>query len=197
VRAATVRRLAEADVFASLGLGRQSALWAAHAIGDEHLPLFDGVDDEPSVATLPGLSEQGQVLRDYAAAGLSLKDHPVRFARESLARKGITPNAELKDISLQPAGRRIGVAGIVLIRQRPGTASGIVFITLEDETGIANLIVRPDIYEKYRAVAQHATILIAHGRVERAGDVVHVLVSRLESGASHLPEVHAKSRDFH
>jgi len=197
VRASTVRRLAEADAFASMGLHRQAALWDAHAISDEFLPLFDGVQDEPSTAALPQLTGQGQVARDYSSTGLSLKAHPMSFAREALNRAGVITNNLLKDAAALPAGKHIRVAGIVLIRQRPGTASGIVFITIEDETGIANLIVRPNIFERYRAAARHTTAIIAHGRVERAGEVTHVLVSRLENADPYLPDIPAGSRDFH
>ena len=89
------------------------------------------------------------------------------------------------------------MAGLVLVRQRPGTASGIVFMTLEDETGVANLIVRPHIYERYRRVARHGVVILARGTVERQGGVVHILVRRLEQVDEAMAALAARSRDFH
>jgi error-prone DNA polymerase len=154
-----------------------------------------------SQAALPERAGLAQVLADYSAAGLSLRGHPIGFLRERLTAARVVCNRDLLDAEKLPHGRRVGVCGIVLVRQRPGTASGIVFITLEDESGVANLIVRPRIFERDRRVARHATALVARGRVERQGSVVHVLVSRLESIDAALEargeRLAPHSRDFH
>jgi error-prone DNA polymerase len=109
----------------------------------------------------------------------------------------VVPGKELADPARHPAGKRIAVAGIALVRQRPSTASGIVFMTLEDETGIANLIIRPHIYERYRKAARHGIVLLARGRVERADDVVHVLVDQMETLDTWFAGLERRSRDFH
>jgi error-prone DNA polymerase len=154
-----------------------------------------------SQAALPRRDGLAQVLADYASAGLSLRGHPIGFLRARLAAARVVCNRDLADGTRLPHGRRVAVCGLVLVRQRPGTAAGIVFMTLEDETGVANLIVRPRIFERDRRVARHATALVARGRVERQGAVVHVLVARLEALddvlASGAPELPAQSRDFH
>ncbi len=129
--------------------------------------------------------------------GLSLKAHPVSFCRAELAARGAVPASELADSRKWPHGSEAGIAGIVLVRQRPGTASGIVFMTLEDETGTANLIVRPHVYKRYRQAARHGVVVLARGTVERDGDVVHILVRSLENAAHALGGLAARSRDFH
>ncbi len=194
--AATFRKLAHADAFGSLGLSRQQALWQAKLLRDEHLPLFEFVKDDDAPATLPHVDPQRQTTLDYNTVGLSLKAHPMSFLRDELTRHRVTPCSQLQSESATPHGSLIRVAGLVLVRQRPGTASGVVFITLEDETGIANLILWSNTYEKYRKVARHSTMLIAHGRVQREGLVVHVHVSRLTTPKT-TTSVRAQSRDFH
>jgi error-prone DNA polymerase len=135
-----------------------------------------------------------EVMTDYTTVGLSLKDHPVGLVREELRKRKVLPACRIRDI--QP-GRWVRVAGLVLIRQRPGTASGVVFETLEDETGIVNLIIRPHIYERYRQAARFSTLVEAHGIVERQGDVIHVMVKTMED-LTHLVEgLRTHSRDFH
>jgi error-prone DNA polymerase len=111
-----------------------------------------------------------------------LKAHPVSFVRDQLADLRVTPNHELADERAYPHGTRVTVAGLVLVRQRPGTASGVVFITIEDETGTANLIVRPKIYETFRKQLRHAVLLIAAGTIERQGQVVHIMVRQARDG---------------
>jgi error-prone DNA polymerase len=203
VRAATMRRLAEADAFGSMGLSRQRALWALQAVKDTPMPLFDSIGAggcapvEAAAAALPAVPADAQVSEDYRAVGLSLRAHPVSFVREHLRGLGVIENASLADGSLMHGGRRVRVAGIVLVRQRPGTASGIVFMTIEDETGIANLIVRPKVYERFRRAARHSRTILAEGRVERQGRVVHVLVRSIKSLDSAGEAVPAMSRDFH
>ena len=130
---------------------------------------------EPAVV-LPEMSLPEAVMRDYAALRLSLKEHPMAFLRARLAREGRVPTAALKD---SRNGRRLATAGLVLVRQRPGTASGVIFVTLEDETGIANLVVWPGVFEQFRRTVLTAGVLCAEGRVQREGDVIHLVVERL------------------
>ncbi len=202
VRAVALRRLAEADAFGSMGLDRRAALWAVRAMRDEPLPLFDGEptkvapDDDRSADLLPPTPPDRAVRGDYASTGLSLKGHPVGFVRGALAARGVTTAAALADEAACPNGTRVRVAGLVLLRQRPATASGILFMTLEDETGCVNLIVRPRVYDRFRAAARHARLLLAHGRIERRGRVVHVIVGRLESLDAGVPTPHVRAREF-
>jgi error-prone DNA polymerase len=194
---ATIMRLAKADAFSSLDVDRRGALW--HALGqhrDRAMPLFDRLPSgEPELRPydLPALAPLEEVVADYRTAGLSLKGHPMAFLRQQLDEMKVTPAAGLTGT---PHGRRLSVAGLVLVRQRPGTASGITFVTLEDETGIANLIVRPAIWERYRRAAATATALLAHGRLERQGAVIHVLVSKLEDVVALTQRLGTQSRDF-
>ncbi len=109
----------------------------------------------------------------------------------------MTPAAELKDAGRWPHGARVAVAGVVLVRQRPATASGIIFVTLEDETGIANLIVRPRVYERCRRAARHGVVVLARGWVERQGEVVHVMVRHIEDLENEMAALTIPSRDFH
>jgi error-prone DNA polymerase len=194
--ASAVRMLAESDAFTSLGITRRQTVWQAMKLRDEALPLFDQGSTETAVV-LPTMPLGQEVMTDYATAGLSLKRHPVSFAREELTRRRIITASMLQDESRSPHGRWVKVAGLVLVRQRPGTASGIVFITLEDETGVANLILWSRIYEQYRLPARHATLLQADGYVQREGQVVHVLVKRLFDLSEFIPGYAQRSRDFH
>ena len=138
-----------------------------------------------------------RVLHDYAALNLSLKPHPLSFVRDRLDRMGVATAVALRDRERFPHGRSAATAGIVLVRQRPGTAKGLVFMTLEDESGISNLIVRPAIFERDRKAARHAAVVLAHGRVERAGDVVHLVTTKIESLDPMIGELSAVSRHFH
>jgi error-prone DNA polymerase len=169
--------------------------------------------DEPRV-DLPSTTLGEHVVEDYAAIGLSLKAHPVAFFREDLSRRGvITSEAHWQD---RLAGRRVTVAGLVLVRQRPGTAKGVIFLTLEDEMGIVNVVVWPKVFEKNRRLVMTAQFLQVRGKIERQGLVIHVIADALTdltdklralgSGEAQLPnptgEVREgswkpKSRDFH
>jgi error-prone DNA polymerase len=163
-------------------------------------PAHDHTDPSPHLVPLPQLPPDRAVLQDYATTGLSLKAHPISFLREPLEAAKIIPNHWLKDPAHTPHGRRVAVAGIVLVRQRPGTASGIVFMTIEDETGIANLVIRPPIFEKYRKAARHSVCVATWGRVERVGEVVHVLIHRIEELSKVIKQstgLSPMSRDFH
>ena len=132
-------------------------------------------------------------LADYQTTGLSLRAHPLSFLREKLEQRCIVPAARLATLD---DGVPVRVAGLVLVRQRPATASGITFVTLEDETGVANLIVRPDVWRRFFEAASRATILIAQGRLQRQGEIIHVLVTRLEDFAPRSSELRSQSRDF-
>ncbi len=189
--AEAVRRLAEADAFSSISRTRRPAAWDALGLPDG--PTVALPADAPPPA-LPAMPLGQEVLADYATAGLSLKAHPVSLVRPHLTARGSITAAQLRE----PRRRGwVGVAGLVLVRQRPGTAAGIVFMTLEDETGTVNLIVRPAVYDKFRPAARHAMLLGAEGRVERHGPVVHLLAYRLHDLGELLAGYDVRSRDFH
>jgi error-prone DNA polymerase len=229
-----LERLADADAFRSIGLDRRAALWAvkgldggalhtkarrATAAGSPILAWPGSADlfDERPVA-LPSASLGEHVVADYAALGLSLKAHPVAFFRDELSARGILTSARHWEARL--AGRRVTVAGLVLVRQRPGTAKGVIFLTLEDETGIVNVVVWPKVFEKNRRVLMTAQFLAVRGKIQREGLVIHVVaeelidltpeLKRLGDGTAALPsptKEHRegswtptwtpKSRDFH
>ncbi|MGC2414420.1 MAG: OB-fold nucleic acid binding domain-containing protein, partial [Stellaceae bacterium] len=129
-----------------------------------------------AAALLPQMPLGEHVVEDYATTGLSVKRHPLAFLRAELGRDGI---AAARDLATLPVGRRLAIAGLVLIRQRPGSANGVVFITLEDETGIANLIVWPAILERFRRAALGATLLYCRGRLQREESVIHLVAEDL------------------
>jgi error-prone DNA polymerase len=135
-----------------------------------------------------------EVMTDYSTTRLSLKTHPLTLVRDALTAQRIVTARQVNDL---PHGRWVKVAGLVLIRQRPGTASGIVFITLEDETGVVNLIVRPNIFDRYRPAARHAALLQCDGYIERQGQVVHVMAKRLTDRSDLIRGYEISSRDFH
>jgi error-prone DNA polymerase len=195
VRPSVVERLARADAFASLHLNRRASLWQAlrpsHA--KDVFPLFDKLQDNEPPLELPPMDGRQEVFADYQTAGLSLKSHPISFFRRQLDQLRIAPAAKLASL---PDGRFVRVAGLVLVRQRPGTAKGITFVTLEDETGTANLIVRMDVWERFYTVARTAPAFIASGRLQNQKGVVHVLVSRLENMNESVSELRLRSRDF-
>jgi error-prone DNA polymerase len=191
-----VKRLAEADAFRSVGTGRRQALW--QSLGQETkprlLPLFCGRDEiEPPPAALPVMQLHDEVVADYRSAGLSLRAHPISFYRDQLDGLGITPAKKLAELA---DGVPIRVAGLVLLRQRPGTAKGITFVTLEDETGTINLVIHQRTWDRYYRIARRAPAWIAHGHLQSAESVIHVVVRRLEALAEQLRELDVKSRDF-
>jgi error-prone DNA polymerase len=197
-----VRRLAEADAFTSLNLTRRQAVWQTLELRDDEAPLFDPPPStlhSPSSSSspsphLPPMPLGQEVMTDYATTTLSLKQHPVALIRPHLEKLRITPAEKILHAD---DGTWVKVAGLVLIRQRPGTASGVVFETLEDETGIVNLIVWPQTFEKYRPAARHAGLLQCDGYVQRQGQVIHVLAKRLFDLSHLLAGYHLTSRDFH
>jgi len=192
----SLERLAEADAFGSLGLSRRQALWQVMELNDDSTPLFDQSETHTpqSEISLPVMPLGQEVMTDYSTTRLSLKVHPLSLVRDTLAGQRIVT---AQDVNSLPHGRWIKVAGLVLIRQRPGTASGIVFITLEDETGVVNLIVRPTIFDQYRAAARHAALLQCDGYLERQGQVVHVMAKRLFDRSELIRGYEISSRDFH
>ncbi len=190
-----LRQLARADAFQSLGIHRREALWQALP-ERRSMPLFAGSDEVPVDEEDPQLESpttEESVVEDYAVSGLSLRPHPVSFLREQLAQRRIISAEEL---ATHPPDRRVKVAGLVLMRQRPATASGVTFMTLEDETGIANLVVFPNIWQQFRQTARFATVLVASGRLQREGDVIHVVCDRLDDASELLRDLRSRSRDF-
>jgi len=188
---AVLARLAAAGACASMGISRRQAVWDVLSLADD-LPLFAGLGPHEDGARLPPVTLEDEVLSDYDHTGLSLTAHPIGLLRQPLAAARVIPNRQLRDA---PHGRMVRVSGLVLVRQRPGTAKGITFVTLEDETGIANLVIRPNVYDRHRRVARGATGLIATGKVERQGDVIHVSVSKLEDVACALAKATPQRAD--
>jgi len=180
---AALDRLAAADSFGSMGLGRREAAWAVKALDAPPLPLFahSPPPAEPRI-TLPKASTGEEVVGDYAALKLSLKCHPLAVLRDPFQAQGIMPNAELKGRK----GGRVAVSGLVLVRQRPGSARGVLFITLEDETGIANIVVWPDVFERFRRPILGGHLLRVDGRVQAQDGVVHVVAEKVENLSAHL-----------
>ncbi len=181
-RPAVLTRLAKADAFTSTGLDRRQAAWAIRSLDRmEPLPLFDPPGEAEPLRpepALPAMSAGEQVVADYRATGLSLKQHPTALLRERLADRGVCPASHLEEV---PAGARVTVAGIVLCRQRPGTAGRIVFVTLEDETGSSNLVVFPSVQERCRRALLTARLIICRGRLEKEQGVIHVIADRIDS----------------
>ncbi|MDG2127124.1 MAG: error-prone DNA polymerase [Fuerstiella sp.] len=190
-----LQQLARADAFAALDINRRDALWKSLPV-QQAMPLFKDLDGPLADETnphLPTMSEQDSVVQDYATAGLSLKQHPVSFLREQLTQLRAISAADLAE---HTPDRRVKVAGLVLMRQRPQTAAGITFMTLEDETGIANLVIYPNIWQRFRQTARFATVLMASGRLQREGDVIHVVCDRLDDVSEMLERLESRSRDF-
>jgi error-prone DNA polymerase len=189
--------LAKADAFRSFGLDRQSALWHAGKLRDGDEPLFDGSFEPQQSVQLPTLPPLRHVLADYNHTGLSLHDHPMQFLRERLRVDGVVTAGQLADHDAFPAGRAVAVAGICLVRQRPGSAKSITFLTLEDETGMSNLVVYPNIFERFKRIARDSNVMLVRGRVDRQGDVVHVIAASFESLDGELAQLRQMSRNFH
>ncbi|WBU64269.1 error-prone DNA polymerase [Paracoccus aerodenitrificans] len=181
----TLERLAEADSFSSMGLTRRDALWQVRAIrGQEPLPLFnDPIDGEairePAV-TLPAMHLGEEVVEDYVATRLTLRAHPMEILRPSMP--GLTRHDDLKDAPL----RRTTVCGLVITRQRPGTASGVIFLTLEDETGVSNVVVWNKVFKSFRREVMGGRLLRVTGKLQREGIVVHLIAERIEDVSCRL-----------
>ncbi|MGH7176812.1 MAG: OB-fold nucleic acid binding domain-containing protein, partial [Tepidisphaeraceae bacterium] len=193
-----VQQLTEADAFSSMNLSRRQALWQAMELSDYDSPLFSCITPSCLRASvpscLPPMPLGQEVMTDYSTTSLSLKAHPLSLVRQTLSQQKILTARDANNLT---HGRWVKVAGLVLIRQRPGTASGIVFITLEDETGVVNLIVRPDIFDRYGAAARHAALIQCEGHIERQGQVVHVMAKRLFDRGELIRGYELYSRDFH
>jgi len=203
VPVAALTQIAEADGFrAAFGLARREALWAIKALRDEPLPLFaaasarenDNVPEiiEPPVSLQP-MTRGREVVEDYGHVGLSLRNHPVTFLRDDLRRRRIVSCSEAMQAR---DGRWLEAAGIVLVRQRPGSAKGVMFITLEDETGIANLVVWPQVFEANRRTVLSAGMIAVRGRIQREGEVVHLVAQRFTDLSAELASVGDRDAPF-
>ncbi len=219
---AALERLAAADALRSLALDRRRGLWALKALGEAPLPLFASLSCHPgegrgplgqipagscmdpglrrgdkksetrAAALLPRIPLGEHVVEDYATLGLTVKRHPLAFLRAELAQGGLAAAADLATL---PVGRRLAIAGLVLIRQRPGSANGVVFVTIEDETGIANLIVWPAILERFRRAALGATLLYCRGRLQREESVIHIVAEDLHDWTARLNTLRDRTGD--
>ncbi|MEC7564392.1 MAG: error-prone DNA polymerase [Planctomycetota bacterium] len=196
VTRALIIKLADADAFSSFERDRRTALWEAlaqeHQAGPQPLfNLIDAHDDPPP--ELPPLRPAEQVEMDYRTAGLSLKGHPLMFWRNQLNEKSVVPARQLDTLQ---NNRYVRVAGIVTLRQRPATAKGITFVTLEDETGTINIVVRQHVWERYYNVGRRSNVWLVHGKLEKKNSVIHVVAHRLEDLSGALSEYEPRSRDF-
>jgi error-prone DNA polymerase len=194
-----IEKLAEADAFHALGADRRQGLWKVRGLGEAPLPLFAAADRadqsigvegiEPAVS-LRGLADGREVIEDYRSLQLSLRAHPLTFVRDELARRGVVRCADLANIR---DGRRVEVAGIILVRQKPGSAKGVLFITIEDETGIANGILWPDRFEAQRRTVMSASMVGLKGRVQKEGEVIHVICDKIVDHGDLLHRVGEKA----
>ena len=190
-----LKTLADGDGWNSLGLNRRDALWTATGLTEKPLPLFaaaaerDEGRDEPMPA-LPAMSLGEEVAADYKHLALSLKAHPLALKRTAFTADGFMPNRQLATLK---DGRKAKVAGLVLVRQQPGTAKGVIFMTIEDETGVANIVLWPPIFQRFHRIAVTSRILGVIGRVQRdeSGFVIHVIADRLVDLSDRLPELTA------
>ncbi len=193
---AQIERLASADAFTSLAITRRQALWDARSlIAAPDLPLFRAAavreeGAERAAVRLPAMPLSEEVVADYQTTRLSLKAHPMAFLRADLAERGFVRACDLRERKFRSM---VKVAGVVLIRQRPGSAKGVTFITLEDETGVINLVVWPDLKEKLRKVVMGARLMEVRGRVEYDDAVIHVIAAHMEDATQRL---HALSDDL-
>ncbi len=193
-----IKKLAEADAFRSIGLDRRAALWAVRALdrktATEKLPLFDrptvSLRELEPESTLPEMPLSQHVIHDYRSLGLSLKAHPVAFLRDRLNETGVTPNIVLTSV---PNGRRVSVAGLVLVRQRPGKGNAI-FLTLEDEDAIANVIVWPRIFDRYRPIIMGSRFVRITGKLQSESNVIHIVADRIEDLSSWLATLLEENR---
>jgi error-prone DNA polymerase len=203
VPAASLVELAEADAFRpSLGLERRDALWAIKALRDEPLPLFAAAAEremktiaeqrEPEVR-LRQMTEGHNVVEDYGHVGLTLREHPVAFLRRDLLNRNIVTCAEAMNAR---DGRWLMTAGLVLVRQKPGSAKGVMFLTIEDESGPANVVVWPSLFEKRRRIVLGSSMMAINGRIQREGDVVHLVAQQLFDLSGDLSGLADRDTDF-
>jgi error-prone DNA polymerase len=188
VSAITLEKLAAADAFRSMGRDRRQALWEVKALANAPpLPLFDWRATRPegdeAEVLLPAMALPEHVVNDYQALRLSLKAHPMSFLRNDFrAARVISCN----DVRAMKNGAYVRVAGVVLVRQRPGSAKGVVFMTIEDETGVANAVVWPKMLERYRKVVMTARLILIEGRIQRHEDIIHIVSAKLEDKSDWL-----------
>ena len=190
--------LARADALRLASDNRRAAIWSALAERrDRNRPLFAELTtgEEPAVAAVlpPALTPLEEVVADYRSAGFSLRAHPISFLREQLRRRQSLSAGELAE---HKHGELVRTAGLVLLRQRPSTAKGITFVTLEDETGVINLVLHAAVWQRYREVARAAKVWLVDGRLEKQGQIVHVVAARLVDLTSNLRDIAQRSRDF-
>lgn len=190
-----MERLADADAFRSMGLDRRQALWEVSALKDRPVALFEGQpsesDKEQQIA-LPLMSKSEHVVQDYASTALSLKAHPVSLVREKLKLFNIKSSEDIKQIS---NGSLIKVAGLVIVRQRPGTAGGVCFMSIEDEFGWFNLVIFEKLFDKYRKEILHSRLFMVEGKVQKEGEVTNVVVSKCFDFTKLLKGLTAKEDD--
>jgi error-prone DNA polymerase len=172
---ATLERLADADAFNSIGLDRREALWQV-STKDTPVALFNGQTSADAIGefvSLPVMEASEHVVHDYASTSLSLKAHPVSFVRDKLRQFGAFAT---NDLSTAKDGDIVRVAGLVLVRQRPGTAGGICFMTIEDETGVANLVIFQSLFDTFRKEILQSRLIMVEGKLQIEGEVIHVIV---------------------
>ena len=199
--------LAESGALDELCGGRREAIWKVVAPRAEQGSLFEGTESEEPRPVLAKMTRAEQLVLDYERTGVSVSDHPMKLLRGRLPKKTLSS----RDILSLRSGSKVSVAGMVICRQRPGTASGVVFVTMEDEHGFSNLVLWSKVFEEYRHVATTSRLLMVHGRIERSDDpkglrpadpnapqsVVYVIAERLERLDAQLPALDSMSRDFH
>jgi error-prone DNA polymerase len=199
--------LAESGALDELSGGRREAIWKVVAPRAEPRSLFDGTESEEPRPSLAKMTRAEQLVLDYERTGVSVSDHPMKLLRPRLPKR----TQSSRDILSLRSGTKVSVAGLVICRQRPGTASGVVFVTMEDEFGFSNLVLWSKVFEEHRQVATSSRLLMVHGRIERSDDpkgykpadpnapqsVVYVIAERLEKLDAQLPALESMSRDFH
>lgn len=183
-----IRNLAAADTMRSMGIDRRQALWQSKALKDAPaLPIFDHAqitsDGHDPEVVLPKMPKAEHVVADYQTLRLSLKAHPMSFYRASLRDQGYHAASDLASMR---HGQLVSLAGLVLVRQKPGSAKGVCFITLEDESGVANLVIWPKMFKSYRPTIMSARLMVVHGRVQTDGRVIHVVADDLQDRSKRL-----------
>jgi error-prone DNA polymerase len=186
--------LARADAFASMSLSRRDVLWAVRAFSEAAMPLLDQARIIEPEISLPRLTLGEQIVDDYSTISMSLRAHPLELLRPTLSDRRMAHSRKLREEARN--GDFLQMAGLVLVRQRPGTASGVVFITLEDEFGIANLVVWPKVFETYRRIVMGSRLLGVAGKVQRVdstdnigASVIHLVADRLWDWSADLDRI--------
>jgi error-prone DNA polymerase len=186
--------LAAANALADLTGHRHRAVWQVSGV-ERVLPLLPASTVvEEGIPLLRAPREGQEIVADYGSLGLTLRRHPLALLRERLAHRGITPTQDLWE---QPNGKLVSTAGLVITRQRPGSAGGVTFVTMEDETGYVNLIVWERVASAQRAALLESSLLEVRGKIQREGDVLHVIAQRLTNLSALLGQLVVESRNFH